>query len=213
MQSPCSCSITIRLSAGSSLTWRALRLTRCALPHLEASGSGRVINVASLSGKRVQDAASMVREAISTARAAGATGPILVRGDSAYGNSAVVGACVKAKVRFSVVLTKNRKVAAAISAIPEDAWTPVAYPGAVLDPDTGKLLSDAEVAETTFTAFASTDRPVTARLVVRRVRDANPDHVAVNAQGELFRVWRHHAVFTDSPLPMLDEQQALPPLG
>ena len=53
-------------------------------------------------------AASMVREAISTARAAGASGPILVRGDSAYGNSAVVGACVKAKVRFSVVLTKNR---------------------------------------------------------------------------------------------------------
>ena len=84
-------------------------------------------------------AASMVREAISTARAAGATGPILVRGDSAYGNSAVVGACVKAKVRFSVVLTKNRTVAAAISAIPEDAWTPVHYPGAVLDPDTGKL--------------------------------------------------------------------------
>jgi NAD(P)-dependent dehydrogenase (short-subunit alcohol dehydrogenase family) len=30
-----------------------LNLTRCALPHLEASGSGRVINVASLSGKRV----------------------------------------------------------------------------------------------------------------------------------------------------------------
>jgi hypothetical protein len=24
----------------------------------------------------------------------------------------------------------------------------------------------------------------------------------VNAQGELFRVWRHHAIFTDSPLPM-----------
>jgi hypothetical protein len=25
----------------------------------------------------------------------------------------------------------------------------------------------------------------------------------VNAQGELFPAWRHHAVFTDSPLPML----------
>lgn len=139
-------------------------------------------------------AASMVREAISTARAAGATGPILVRGDSAYGNSAVVGACVKAKVRFSVVLTKNRKVAAAISAIPEDAWTPVAYPGAVLDPDTGKLLSDAEVAETTFTAFASTDRPVTARLVVRRVRDQTK-------LDELFPIWRYHPFFTNSTEP------------
>ena len=139
-------------------------------------------------------AASMVREAISTARAAGATGEILVRGDSAYGNSAVVGACLKAKVRFSVVLTKNRKVAAAISAIPEDAWTPVAYPGAVLDPDTGKLISDAEVAETTFTAFASTDRPVTARLVVRRVRDQTK-------LDELFPVWRYHPFFTNSTEP------------
>ena len=56
-----------------------------------------------------------------------------------------------------------------------------------------------------FTAFASRGKkqPVTARLIVRRVRDQNPDHVHVNAQGELFRVWRHHAVFTDSPLPML----------
>lgn len=30
-----------------------LSMIRCALPHLEASGSGRVINIASLSGKRV----------------------------------------------------------------------------------------------------------------------------------------------------------------
>jgi hypothetical protein len=44
---------------------------------------------------------------------------------------------------------------------------------------------------------------VTARLIVRRVRDQNPSHVQRDAQGELFRVWRHHAVFTDSPLPML----------
>ena len=116
-------------------------------------------------------AASMVREAIGTARAAGATGQILVRGDSAYGNSAVVGACLKAGVRFSVVLTKNQAVTAAIAAIPEDAWTPVHYPGAVLDPDTGELISDAEVAEIEFTAFASTQHPVTARLIVRRVRD------------------------------------------
>src|SRR5680860_463565 len=56
-------------------------------------------------------AASMVREAINTARDAGAVGEILVRGDSAYGNSAVVGACLKAKARFSVVLAKNRAFA------------------------------------------------------------------------------------------------------
>jgi hypothetical protein len=133
---------------------------------------------------------SMVTEAIKVARAAGACGEILVRGDSAFGTSAVVAACLKAGVRFSVVLTKNRAVTRAIGTIPEDAWRPVRYPGAVVDPETGELISDAEVAETTFTAFASTDRPVTARLVVRRVRDqAKPD--------ELFPVWRYHPFFTD----------------
>jgi hypothetical protein len=136
-------------------------------------------------------AASMVREAISTARAAGATGGILVRGDSAYGNGAVVAACLKAKVSYSVVLAKNPAVVRAIDAIPDHAWTPVRYPGAVLDPDTGELISDAEVAETTFTAFASTEHPVTARLIVRRVRDQNKLE-------ELFPVWRHHPFFTNS---------------
>lgn len=139
-------------------------------------------------------AASMVREAIAVARAAGAAGEILVRGDSAYGNSAVVGACVKAKVRFSVVLPKNRAVVRAIGAIPDQAWSPVHYPGAVVDPETGELISDAEVAETTFTAFGSTKRPVTARLVVRRVRDQNKPE---NSE-ELFPVWRYHPFFTNS---------------
>jgi hypothetical protein len=139
-------------------------------------------------------AASMVAEAIRTARAAGATGQILVRGDSAYGNSAVIGACVKAGVRFSFVLTKNRAVARAIASIAEDDWTPVRYPGAVIDPDTGNLISDAEVAEVAFTAFASTKAAVTARLIVRRVRDRAKTE-------ELFPVWRHHPFFTNNTEP------------
>lgn len=39
---------------------------------------------------------------------------------------------------------------------------------------------------------------MTARLIVRRVRRLSPP-----AQGELLTAWRHHAVFTDSPLPTL----------
>jgi hypothetical protein len=97
-------------------------------------------------------------------------------------------------VRFSVVLTKNRAVTAAIGAIGEHAWTPVHYPGAVRDPDTGELISDAEVAETTFTAFGSTKHPITARLVVRRVRDRAKT-------AELFPVWRYHPFFTNSTEP------------
>jgi hypothetical protein len=64
----------------------------------------------------------------------------------------------------------------------------------VVDPDTGELISDAEVAEITFTAFASTAHPVTARLIVRRVRD----QARVE---ELFPVWRHHPFFTNNDEP------------
>ncbi len=133
----------------------------------------------------------MAREAIAVARAAGATGEILLRGDAAYGNAAVVSACRKAGAEFSVVLGKNRAVLRAIATIPDHAWRPVNYPGAVVDPDTGELISAAEVAEVPFTAFTSTRTPVTARLVVRRVRDANH-------QDPLFPVWRYHPFFTNS---------------
>ncbi|HVQ53260.1 MAG TPA: IS1380 family transposase [Mycobacterium sp.] len=140
-------------------------------------------------------AARMIAQAIATARAAGVTGQILVRGDSAYGNSTVVTACRRAGAQFSLVLTKSATVAAAIESISDDAWTPVKYPGAVRDPDTGGWISDAEVAETSYTAFGSTDRPVTARLIVRRVKDARfPD--------ALFPVWRYHPFFTDTDEPL-----------
>ena len=145
-------------------------------------------------------AASMVTDAIGVARAAGAAGEVMVRGDSAYGNSAIVRACLRAGARFSVVLIKNSTVTKAIAAIPDQAWVPVHYPGAVPDPETGDWISDAEVAEIpAFTAFASTRHPITARLIVRRVRDrARPD--------ELFPVWRHHPFLTDSlePAPAAD---------
>ena len=140
-------------------------------------------------------AAKMVAEAIHTAREAGCVGEVLVRGDSAYGNSLVVAACRRAGARFSLVVTRTRAVDKAIAAIDEDAWMPVRYPGAVTDPDTGQLLSDAEVAEIPFTAFTSTKHPVTARLIVRRVRDqARID--------ELFPVWRYHPFLTDNTEPV-----------
>lgn len=68
------------------------------------------------------------------------------------------------------------------------------YPGAVKDPDTGAWISDAEVAETTYTASESSKNPVTARLIVRRIKDANyPD--------ALFPVWRYHPFFTNNDEP------------
>ena len=142
-------------------------------------------------------AGRMVAQAIVTARAAGASGKILVRGDSAYGSRAVVRACRRGKAEFSLVMTKNPAIARAIASIPDTAWTPVRYPGAVQDPDTGAWLSDAEVAEVPYTAFAATTDRISARLVVRRVKDARyPD--------ALFPVWRYHPFFTNSTLPTVE---------
>ncbi|MGY4646334.1 hypothetical protein ACVWWN_000130 [Mycobacterium sp. URHB0021] len=107
-------------------------------------------------------AGRMVAQAIATARAAGASGQILVRGDSSYGTRAVVGACRGHGARFKVVMTRNTPIDRAIAAIDEHAWTPVKYPGAVRDPDTGVWISDAEVAEIAYTAFASTKDRITA---------------------------------------------------
>jgi hypothetical protein len=143
-------------------------------------------------------AASMVAEALSTAVAAGADpANILVRGDSAYCSGKVVTAVVKAGATFSLAITRNPAVDAAIATIADEQYTPVRYPGAVIDPDTGQLISDAQVAEVPYTAFAGTRHEITGRLVVRRVLDAN-------TQNPLFPVWRYHPFFTNNPEPVTD---------
>ena len=74
---------------------------------------------------------------------------------------------------------------------------PGGLPGAVRDPDTGAWISDAEVAETTYTAFPGRPEQITARLVVRRVKDAN--HLDA-----LFPVWRYHPFLTNSTLSTVE---------
>jgi hypothetical protein len=145
-----------------------------------------------------RSAASLVKQAIATARSAGATGQILVRGDSAFGSGPVASACRKAGANFSLTLQSNPKLQAAIDTIGDDQWTPVRYPGAVFDEQTQCWISNAEVAETTYTAFESTTHKVTARLIVRRVRELNR---APAGQDELFPLWRYHAFLTDTDLP------------
>ena len=140
-------------------------------------------------------AASMVAEAINTAKACGANpDTILVRGDAAYCSNKVIAAIVNAGAKFSFSITRNPIVDAAIASIPDRQYTPVQYPGAVIDPDTGTLISDAQVAEVPYTAFA-TRNPITGRLIVRRVLDRGTD---ANSQDPLFPVWRYHPFFTNN---------------
>lgn len=140
-------------------------------------------------------AASMVTEALNTAITAGATpATILVRADSAYYAGTIITAITKAGAQFSITTARNPSIDAAINSIDDQAYTPVHYPGAVTDPDTGELISDAQVAETEYTAFTDSRHRVTGRLIVRRVLDAN-------TQDPLFPVWRYHPFFTNSSEP------------
>ena len=104
---------------------------------ISTAGSAPVIARMRLRARKTgsgKGAGRMVAQAIRTARAAGAGGRILVRGDSAYGNRAVVRTCQRAGTQFSLVMTRNPAVDRAITAIDDEAWTPVSYPGAVRDP-------------------------------------------------------------------------------
>jgi hypothetical protein len=126
--------------------------------------------------------------------------------DSAYYNAAVIGTIRRSGAHFSVTVPMNSSIRAAIAAIPEDAWTPIAYPQAIWDDQLDCWVSGAEVAETGYAAFASRKKSqqVTARLIVRRIRARNEK--AAQGQDELFPAWRHHAVLTDSPFELIQAE-------
>ena len=149
-------------------------------------------------------AARLLADALVTAAKAGASGLVTVRADSAYYNHDVIAAARTGGARFSITARMDPAVTRAISQIPDDAWVPIKYPHAIYDDDEQRWVSDAEVAEITFTAFTSRrlDEHIGARLIVRRVKRLNPKEVPTG-QGALFSVWRHHAVFTDSAESML----------
>ncbi|MCX5317597.1 IS1380 family transposase [Streptomyces sp. NBC_00154] len=150
-------------------------------------------------------ASKFVSEALATAVEAGCTGLRILRADSQFYNAGVIAACHRAGAHFSITTGMNPSIKRAVLGIPNDAWQQISYPTAVPDPETGELISDAEVAEIPeYTAFASRKKAerVTARLIVRRVRDlAKP--AVVGEQGELFPVRRYHPFFTDQPAATL----------
>jgi hypothetical protein len=110
-------------------------------------------------------AASFLTETVSRVRAAGATGQLTVRADSAFYAKTMLWAAAKFDVRFSVTARQDRRIRAAIESIPDQAGQPIPY--WLSTPE----VSGADVAETAYTCFAGDKRHArTVRLVVRRVR-------------------------------------------
>jgi hypothetical protein len=137
-------------------------------------------------------AKSFLTETFSRVRAAGATGELTLRADSAFYSKAVLGTAAKFGVRFSITARQDKRVRAAIDAIEESAWTPIPY--WLSTPE----VSGADVAETSYTAFAGTKHARTVRLIVRRVRPTPGSQLA------LFATYDYHAFVTDRPGQRLD---------
>ena len=58
-------------------------------------------------------------------RYGGASGQLTMRADSGFYTHAVVSACRKMDVRFSITIRQSASLRNFIEAIPEDAWTPI----------------------------------------------------------------------------------------
>jgi hypothetical protein len=127
----------------------------------------------------------LVADALATVGRCGAGGTVVLRADSAFYRYDVIAAATRRGARFSITARKDKAVSTAIEQIPADAWTTIEYPNAIYDEQLRQWNSDAEVAEIPFTAFNSRGetKAVTARLIVRRVRDQNPAHVAPKRAG------------------------------
>ena len=162
-----------------------LRRGACGSPR----GAARLIGDALATLKRI----SQVKDA-----------PILFRADSAFYGYAAIHAALNAGAAVSVTAKMDPAVKTAIGTIGDDAWEAIEYTDAIYDEESGRWISDAEVAETQFTAFTSRTKSehITARLVVRRIPELNKQ--AGGGQGTLFEAHRYHAFFTTSSLDTVE---------
>jgi hypothetical protein len=172
---------------GSDFTYTKVRGYHPLLATLAETGEVLATRLRGGKANTARGAARFVAETISRVRHAGATGRLALRADSGFYVGAVVSACRRNTVRFSITARKNRSIQRAIDAIADDAWIPIPY----------WLDGGADVAQTTYTAFAGTKHETVARLIVRRVRPTPGSQLAMDV------VFSYHPIFTDRDGPLL----------
>ena len=145
---------------------------------------------------------SFATRALTVARDCGATGTVLVRGDSGFYVGALIAALTARGVFFSVTARQTKTLLARVAALPDHVWSPITYDTPVTDDTTGETITTAELTEIDYTAFTNPTlnpgQQTTARLIIRRT-----PVTAVNDQGELFTAWRYYMIFTNSPFDIV----------
>lgn len=144
------------------------------------AGSGEVVHSRLRGGNAFsgRGAASFVAESFRRVRSAGATGPLTLRADSGFYSRAVVDACRRAKVCFSITVRLQPGLRQTIEALPEENWTAIAY----------WQEGGADVAEIAYAPFGQKHE---VRLIVRRVRPTPGTQLA------LLTNYSYHAFITD----------------
>ena len=129
-------------------------ITRCWL----AAGTGDVLMARLREGRAntARGAAHFLRETVGRVRYAGARGQLTVRADSGFYTHAIVAACRRMDVRYSITIRRSASLRNLIEAIPEQDWTPIPY----------WMEGAADVAETSYTPFQSGPDAAPVRLIV-----------------------------------------------
>jgi Transposase DDE domain group 1 len=137
------------------------------------AGSGEVLHARLRKGSAntARGILRFVDELVARLRRAGAVGELTFRMDSGFWSAKLIKGLRRHRVRYSITVRQTKTIRAAIAAIDEDAWVPIAY----------QAEGVAQVAETPYRGD---------RLIVRRVRN-------LDDQQQLFPTWRYHAFVTD----------------
>ena len=148
-----------------------------------AAGTGDVLMARLREGRAntARGAAHFLRETVGRVRYAGARGQLTVRADSGFYTHAIVAACRRMDVRFSITVRQSASLRSLIEAIPQQDWTPIPY----------WMEGAADVAETSYTPFQSKPDAAPVRLIVRRVKPTPGSQLA------LFATYSYHGFITD----------------
>ncbi len=148
-----------------------------------AAGIGDVLMARLREGRAntARGAAHFLRETVGRVRYAGAKGQLTVRAGSGFYTHALVSACRKLDVRFSITIRQHASLRNLIEAIPEEDWTAIPY----------WMDGAADVAGTTYTPFQNEPDAAPVRLIVRRVKPTPGSQLA------LFATYSYHGFITD----------------
>jgi hypothetical protein len=144
--------------ASKSLTVRGLNVLAATVATPIAAPVIVAARLRSGNATSVRGAASLVVEAINTAREAGVTGDIVVRGDSAFYAERFVASCRRHGAYFSVTAKMSPKLGRAITAIDDTAWIPSPTPTrcSTSRPGSGSLMPRSLKPPTPWSATAPT---------------------------------------------------------